>query len=487
MIYRMEKQISKLEPAALWSLFAEILKIPRSSGHEEKIAEWILDFAKVHGIAAIRDLAGNLILKVPPSPGREHSPSVLLQGHLDMVAVAAPGVVHDFLHDPIDAYIDEGWLKARGTTLGADDGLGLATALALLADPTLQHGPLGAIFTTAEETTMKGATSLDPRHLDADYLVNIDSEINGYLYVSCAGSCDLKARCRLTRVPGESGTPLQVILSGCCGGHSGTDIGKGGANAITLLCSLLSGLASDFEFGLGSIDGGTVRNAIPSECRCTLMLSPKHDPKVFAAALTQVFSLQQPRYDETDPDLKLEIRSTGVFTPATVQSTLKLLKLAGLMPQGVLCMSKLDPEVVETSSNPGVISTTEDEVSLCTLLRSLKEQVMDKVIARVSASCNDLGDTQFTADNRLPCWDSPSSNGIITALNQAFLEVSGRPFKISAIHAGLECAVFARCAPHLQLVSVGPTIISPHSPEERADIAGASQIYQTLRRTLAAL
>lgn len=482
----METKISTLEPAALWSLFAEILNIPRSSGHEEQIAEWILNFAKTHGIAALKDPAGNLILKVPATPGREHAPAVLLQGHLDMVPVTAPGVVHDFTRDPIDAYIDSGWIKARGTTLGADDGIGLAAALALLSDRELAHGPLGAIFTTEEETTMKGAAALSPEYLDADYLINIDSETNGYLYVGCAGSCDLKLRCTLQRTELPGGIPLRLRVCGCTGGHSGTDIIKDGANAIRLLCMLLLKLAEDFDIYPGEFCGGRVRNSIPSECECTLMLKPEQAEAFRQAAGPAFEELRRP-FAETDPGLLFETESCAPFRPWTPECTREVLQLVSLMPQGVLTMSKLDPEVVETSSNPGVIATAGDELRLCTLLRSLKEEAMDTVISDLRGSCKDFARAEFRAENRQPCWDSPSSNRIIDALNAASLAVSGKAFRISAIHAGLECAVFARRAPQLQLVSVGPTIISPHSPKERADIAGASQIYEILRRTLAAL
>ncbi|MGN0908719.1 MAG: M20/M25/M40 family metallo-hydrolase, partial [Succinivibrio sp.] len=265
-----QERISSLEPKSLFGRFAKLASIPRISGHEDAAAAWIMEFAKERSLPCRRDGAGNVIMSAPASQGREGAPGVILQAHMDMVPAAASGVSHDFLKDGIDAFAEDGWLKARGTSLGADDGLGVCTILAILDDHELKHGPITAVFTVEEETTMKGALAITCGDLkDASYLVNLDSEDSGYVFTGCAGSCDADIRLPLDRVETPCCSTLRLSFTGFRGGHSGSDIALGRANAIKLAAQALLAVHEGCEFFIADLEGGRARNAIPSSCIVT--------------------------------------------------------------------------------------------------------------------------------------------------------------------------------------------------------------------------
>lgn len=480
------QEILSLEPKAVFKHFTDILSIPHPSKHEEKIAAYLKNFAADHGFEAESDEAGNVIMNIPATAGNEHKARVILQAHMDMVPVAASGIQHDFLRDPIDAFVENGWIKARGTTLGADDGLGESMILALLEDPKLQHGPLTAIFTVEEEVTMKGANNLKAGYLEGEYLINLDSEEDGTLVVGCAGSCDVSFTFPAERVETEDTAAFNLTLSHFTGGHSGSDIHKGHANAVIMLCRMLSELTDDYEIFIENLEAGQVRNAIPAACNATVRVASQQ-AGAFKQALTALSLKYTALYQNTDPQGKIEITETKETGNAlSLEDSEILLRFIATIPNGVLRLWSEDTQIPETSSNLGLIRSFEDRIEIGCMPRSLKENGLDEAVAALKAS-GELAGCEVRLSSRHPCWNSPSQNDLIDALQKSYKQVTGKEFKVMAIHAGLECAQFSKAAPRLQLVSLGSTLLAPHSPDERAYIKGVGELYDTLRLTLSSI
>lgn len=477
------QDLRALEPKALFNHFANMLEIPHPSGKEEGIAAYLLKFAADHGFECRKNDVGDVIMKIPATKGREHSPRVILQGHMDMVPVAAEGVAHDFTSDPIKAHIEDGWIKTQGTTLGADDALGECTALALIEDPELSHGPITAIFTVEEETTMKGAINITAEDLEGEYLINLDSEENGYITVSCAGSCNVDMTFPVERVQAPDTVSFKVKIKDCAGGHSGTDIHKNHANAIQCLASLLRAAAAHSEIFISDINAGQVRNAIPSEAEAVVAIPMMHVEE-FKQDVKRAFAAVKDLYQDTDPAASLEL--TEVKTDNAVlclEDSEILLNLINAIPVGPERMWPTNLEIVETSCNFGLIHSFEDRIELGCMPRSLCEIGLDHIIGRLE-SVAEMAGCEVALSCRHPCWSSPSQNRLIDVMQESYRKVAGKDFIVTAIHAGLECAQFARIQPKLQLISVGSTILSPHSPKERAEIAGAAELFRVLRLTL---
>lgn len=482
----MNAGIASLEPKQVWSEFANILQIPRPSGHEEKLAEYLINFAHDHNYAAALDASGNVIIKAEATLGRENSPKVILQAHMDMVPVALDSVKHDFLKDPIDAYIDNDFVKAHGTTLGADDGIGIATILAILADKELSHGPLTAIFTVEEETTMKGALGVSCNALQGDYLINLDSEENGLLYIGCAGSCDVNLSFKAERIKVEDCAGIKLNLSGFLGGHSGSDIHLGRANAISLLALILNELSGSFDFFISSFTGGIVRNSIPSKASVCLNL-PKEHLADFKAACTEAFNKAISAYARLEKEAELSFEEHEVQECLSYAQSLELVSLLLALPHGVVRLSDIDPSIVETSVNLGTVKTAEQSIDICLMPRSLKESGLDEIIAKIEACAQLLDNVEISHEHRHACWLSSDHNELIDSMQSACESLGLKRMKITLMHAGLETATFAETAPNLQLVSLGATILNPHSPQERVNIQGVGEIYQIVRNTLARL
>ena len=485
--------LSTLTPAPLWRHFLNLCALPHPSGHEEQVAAYLLTFAKEKGLEAHQEACGNVIILKDASEGYEKSPRVILQAHMDMVPVAAPGVKHDFLRDPIHPVLHEdGTVTAQGTTLGADDGIGIATMLALLEDESLEHGPLTCIFTVEEETTMKGATGLDPRWLKGDYLINLDSEDTGLIFVGCAGSCDI----HMTYRPAFEELPLgaralTLNLTGLKGGHSGTDIHKGHGNAIVLLSSLLSELNARYALNLVTFSGGQAVNSIPASATATVVVDTLK-ANAFKQDLLLFFEKVRAAHQEQDPGMRLEITEAKV--PLKGMSSASLEELTALVDSfslGALAYSAVDASIVQDSCNLGLISTVKDEVHLTLMPRSLDKDSLPRLVALQTdnAVCRALGDKlSFTCTPPHGAWLSPSDNALIRTLKQHWQEITGTPLTVTVLHAGLECGFFVEKGPaSLQLISIGATIAYPHSPDERLDSRGAAQILALMQRTLAHL
>ena len=482
----MQDALKSLEPQSLWQHFDQLLSIPHSSGHEEKVAKWLLDFAREHNFEAHQDKAGNVIMNVPATPGRENRPLLILQSHMDMVAVAAPNISHDFTTDPISVYEQDGFIRAKGTTLGADDGIGIATTLSIFEDRSLEHGPLKEIFTVEEETTMKGALSLSSEDLKGDFLLNLDSEDNGYLFVSCAGSCDADIDYDFERVTVEDCEALEISLTGFSGGHSGSDINKGHGNAILNMAHILSAVSDDCDFFLTDYRGGQARNSIPTECFATVCIPYGTSDKFkesFTTALEQVKNV----YSRTDAAISVCFAKAQVKPALSYADTLGFIHMLAALPNGPSRMWDTDPDIVQTSCNTGVVCTTDTAIRVKLMPRSLSETALSLFLNTLTSLVSLLDNVQLQISNRHPCWSSPEDNALIRALNAGYRQVTGNDFKITAIHAGLECAQYTVANPQLQQASIGATVSNPHSPMERVDIQGVRDVYETVRRAIVAL
>ena len=481
--------ILNLEPKAVWSHFADFCNIPHPSGHEQKIARYLCDFAAKNNLECSIEECGNVIIKKKASQGCENRACVILQAHIDMVPVAAKGVKHDFLKDPIVPVIkSDGFVHASGTTLGADDGIGACTILALLEDNSLALGDLIAIFTIEEETTMKGALSLNPQILQkGDYLINLDSEEDDYLIVSCAGSSDINLTYNAQKIDVEDTKSFTVTLNGLEGGHSGADIHLGRANAAEVISALLLNVSENVcDLFLADFNAGHVRNSIPSEAQVTVAV-PTVQSADFTTALNKSFAVYKDLYKNTDPNMTLQIEDSNSCKVFGFTDTQVFLSLIRTLPLGVSRYWDVDPTIVETSVNLGLVKSNDNSLSLCLMPRSLKESGLDDITDKISAYCNVVDNLEMEIANRHPCWESPSDNALIQKLKRHYKDITGRDMIVTAIHAGLECAMFAPKNPHLQLVSIGATIKNPHSPFERVAIEGTKNVYETVKRTLSEL
>ncbi|WP_294567743.1 beta-Ala-His dipeptidase [uncultured Succinatimonas sp.] len=481
--------ILNLEPKAIWSHFADFCAIPHPSGHEQRIAEYLCKFAEKNGLECKIEECGNVIIKKAASKGYENKETVILQAHIDMVPVADSGIKHDFLKDPIIPVVkDDGFVYAKGTTLGADDGIGACTALAILEDKELNHGPLIAVFTVEEESTMKGALQIAPEVLqEGKYLINLDSEDDDFLFVSCAGSADINLKFASKRIEIEDTKAFTVSLSGLKGGHSGTDINKGRANAAEVLSAILLNVSDDScDLFLADFTSGHVRNSIPSTAKVTVKV-PSGRVDAFVKAVKESFSFYRDFYKSTDPDMTLCVNETDCAKAFGLTDTQTFLSLIRALPLGPTRPWDINPEIVETSVNLGLVSSDDSGLCLCLMPRSLKESGLDDIIAKLSAFCSLIDNLEIEIDNRHPCWESPSENSLISCLKKNYKEITGKDMIVTALHAGLECAMFAAKAPNLQLVSLGATINSPHSPFERVSIQGTKNVYEAVKRTLSQL
>ena len=481
--------LNNLKPQALWQHFENICSIPHPSGYEAKIAQYLIDFAKEHNLECIKDDVGNVIIQRKAAPGFESKKHIILQAHIDMVPLAAKGFLHNFKEDPIKPSIDGDFVKADRTTLGADDGIGVATILALLEDKDLKCGPLRAIFTVEEETSMKGASNLDSKYLDGDYLINLDSEETYNLYVGCQGSCDLVYTFNTEKISTENCTALNLVAANFTGGHSGAEIHCGRANAAVTLAQVLNELTSDFDLFIQNFTSGTLRNAIASEARCTVLI-PNETVKAFKDAINTIFLRYKEVYKASDPNMSLDVteQDNASNKALSYAESISLLSLMLALPLGALRMSSVDSTVTETSNSLGIVESFDDCIKLYTMARSLNDVSLDCLIARIEGICNQYENVDISVENRHACWLSPDKNELIDKLKENFYDVTKHEMKVTVMPAGLECAMFAQNAKSsLQLVSIGALVIGAHTPSERVCIKDVESIYKTVFRTLNAL
>jgi dipeptidase D len=481
----MSEAIEGLKPELFWRYFAEISRIPRPSRHEERIARYVLKTAEELGLSGLKDRCGNVVVRKPASPGREGVRSICLQSHLDMVCEKNADKVHDFLKDPIELVRRGDVLTANGTTLGADNGVGVATSLAIMADRSLVHGPLELLFTIEEEIGLTGALNLSPELLQSRTLLNLDSEEEGALYVGCAGGKDTLAKWSVTRESApEDCRELTLSVKGLKGGHSGLEIDKGLGNAIKLLNRALLGLA---EAGarLCSIDGGNMRNAIPRECEAQLYL-PMENLEQAQALVAKLNGTFRAEFSSIDPDLILSLTERdGVPNEAVFgkDDQHRICQTIAALPSGVQQMSADIPGLVEISTNVSVIATTPGDVSLITSQRGSMASRLAEIVQTVEAIFQ-LGGATIEISAGYPGWKPNLESPILKVAKECYRSLYAEDVAVKAIHAGLECGIIGERIPGMDMVSFGPTLESVHSPDEKIHIDSVGKFWDFLVQIL---
>jgi dipeptidase D len=480
--------LDNLEPRLLWKHFDAVRQIPRPSKHEERAAEYVVTWARGRGLAAKRDKAGNVAVSVPATPGHEKAPTIVLQGHLDMVPEKNSDVAFDFLKDAIQVRIKDGYLYATGTTLGSDNGIGVAAALAVAEDPSAVHGPLELLFTVDEETGLTGAMELEPTLLTGRTLINLDTEEDGALYIGCAGGADATSVFTLKRKPAPAdGVTFRISVRGLRGGHSGVDIHENRGNALKFLARVLgAALDAKINYSLASVSGGSKHNAIPREADAVVVV-----PKSRAGSLRRVFKetakALRDEFGEIDPNQRLELNETAL--PAQVWSRADRDRVVRAMlacPHGVLAMSRAVPGLVETSNNLAVMVDEGDALRVTTSSRSSVMPALKTTVKQVAAVF-DLAGAEVTEHDGYPGWKPNMKSPILKQALDVYTREFGAAPNIKAIHAGLECGLIGDKIPGMDMVSMGPQIESPHSPDERVQIASVGKFYRLLCATLKAV
>lgn len=478
-----------MDAKRVFEIFAEICKVPRPSKHEEKISRWLQDFAATHGIECVADEAMNVIMRVPATPGYEDHESVVLQAHMDMVCEKNGDVEHDFLKDPIETYVDGEWLKAKGTTLGADNGIGIAMALAAITDQELSHPAIECLFTVDEETGLTGAMKLQDGVLKSQRLINLDSEDDGQIFIGCAGGIDTLAKMHYEPMPIPNSQQLLAVrlsVSGLMGGHSGDDINKGRANANQLIVWFLARVWPQTEMQLASINGGNLRNAIAREAEAVICIPMNYKEQIriewnhYVAQMEGVFG-------EVEKEMRLELETCDMpesFIPS--DKAYRLIMALCECPHGMIAMSQEMPGLVETSTNLASVKMKDGYLEINTSQRSSKEaskhHLKWAVEQALSMACDEV-----THGDGYPGWAPNPKSALLESVQKAYKELFKSEPKVLAIHAGLECGLFLEKYPYLDMVSIGPQMYGVHSPQERLSIPSTERCYKWLCQTLKTL
>ncbi|ADE11472.1 aminoacyl-histidine dipeptidase [Sideroxydans lithotrophicus] len=480
--------LANLQPIAVWAHFAALCAVPRSSLHEAALRQQLIEWAEAHGIKSLVDEAGNLILRKQASAGCEAAPGVILQGHLDMVCQANAGIKHDFERDPIKVQVHDGWVVAHDTTLGADNGIGVALALAALEEPGLVHPPLEVLLTVNEESGMDGARGLVPGTLQGATLINMDAEEWGHFYLGCAGGVDVEVRHACAQEALPPGYALwRLEVSGLRGGHSGIDIHLGRGNAIKLLADALHDLSEPFDLHLVEMSGGTARNAIPREA-CAVFAMPAADAGLLEAWVKDELEVWQEWFAESEDNISLvcrQIESTAVKAVAREDRD-RLLEFLDSAANGVDRMSDDFPGVVDTSDNLGVVALRQGEFRATFKVRSLSDERADVLADRMISHAASYGLRAWT-DGAYPGWTPNPSSDLLALCQQVYTKEFGQPASLQVIHAGLECGLLADSHPHLDMISFGPDIRGAHAPGERVEIESVAHCWALLKSILQAL
>ena len=478
--------MKNLQPQGLWSSFYSLTQIPRPSGKRKEIADFLVNYGKGLGLETLQDEIGNVLIRKPASAGYENHPGVILQGHMDMVPQKNSDKVFDFEKDPIQAYVEDNgeWVTADGTTLGADNGIGVAAAMAILADKNAVHPPLEAFFTIDEETGMYGANDLKSGWLKGKYLLNLDSETEGELYVGCAGGIDAEATFRYEPVETEEGDiALKVTLKGCKGGHSGCDIHLQRANAIKLLFRFLKDAVANFEARLACVEGGNMRNAIPREASAIITI-PEDSYQDLQDLVDRYEDLWLKEYDGIETDLHFtaeEVECPKTEMPEDVQDF--LIHAITLCPHGVYRVIPEMPDIIETSNNLAIIETKDNTVRVICLTRSSVESRKEE-LASVIQSAFSLAGADVKFDGAYPGWKPNFKSGLLKVMKETYEKEFGNSPRIVTIHAGLECGIIGAKYDGMEMISFGPTIEHPHSPDERVNIATVQKFYHYIQAVL---
>ena len=477
----MPSAVAELSPSSLWSHFDRLTTVPRPSRKEERVRAWVFEWAETHAFETCEDATGNIVVRVPATPGREHAPVVVIQSHLDMVCEKNKGVEHDFDRDPIRTAIHDGWVVADGTTLGADNGIGVAAAMAVAVDPEVAHGPLELLFTVDEETGLTGASNLDPAMLHGRILLNLDTEEDGVLCVGCAGGADTHLKLALERGSARPGAVhRRLTVSGLRGGHSGTDIHENRGNAIRLLARILEDAHQrDTVFAVHDIECNAKSNAIPREAECLLAIQDG-DLAAWEEHVERWRSTLALELNGIETGLCIELAAADPSgDPLSGDSTLRLLRLILALPYGVIAMSTTIPGLVESSNNVATVRCAEDSAAIVASSRSSLAPALDSIRASIRATA-DLAGVAWHIEDGYDGWQPDPASAVTEVLRDVYRTVWGNEPEVSAVHAGLECGLLGRRIPGLDMISFGPTIQGAHSPDERVEIASVERFWRAL-------
>lgn len=485
----MTSPLSALQPQLLWAHFDHLRQIPRSSGDEAAVRAHLVAWAKERGFEPVVDAVGNLCVRVPATKGHEHARTVILQGHLDMVAEKNKSSSHDFAKDPIGVRVDGHWVVADDTTLGADNGIGVAAALASADDPSCVHGPLELLFTIDEENGLTGANGLDGSMLKGRTLLNLDSEEDGALFVGCAGGTTTEIDVDLHRAPAPAGAvALEVTVSGLRGGHSGLNIHENRGNAHKILARILMGWLAKEPVRVDSFEGGNKSNAIPREATAVVVVSAElaeAAPVLVAEHVKKIAT----EYATIDPGLKVTIRRAEKMpaTPADAASTKRLLQLLVGLPHGVLAMSRDIPGLTETSTNLAIVHATATGAHITTSTRSSVAVALRAGLDQANAVLA-LAGARFEETGAYPSWQPNMASPLLETCRRVHESMHGKRPKVTAIHAGLECGIIAdRIGEAVDIISYGPEIAGAHAPGEKVDITSTARFWDFHKALLAAL
>ncbi|MCX6167821.1 MAG: aminoacyl-histidine dipeptidase [Ignavibacteriales bacterium] len=480
----MGEVLGQLKPELLWNHFEEICRIPHPSRKEEKLAQYIVSFAKKNNLESARDDFGNVVIRKAATPGKENLLPVVMQGHLDMVAEKNSNVTHDFEKDPIQCYIDGDWVKAKGTTLGGDNGVGVAAALAIMESNDIEHGPIEALFTLDEETGLFGAQALKPGFLNGKILMNLDSEEDGALYIGCAGGQTTIAKFKsdLKDVPGKT-TAFEIKVSGLKGGHSGLDINAGRGNAIKLMTRLLHELNYTFGIRLVSINGGSKHNAIPREAFAVIRVDKKFGAETLAY-IERYCKIVQAENSTVEPDLAVVATESKSKSKVMDKTTTKhLIDSLYAVPNGVIKMSADIPGLVETSTNLAVVVTKGKVVEATLSQRSSVESEKNDISNSIAAFFK-LAKAEVTQGDGYPGWKPDINSTVLVTMKNVYHQMYGNYPEVKAIHAGLECGIIKEHYPDMDMISFGPTLMDVHSPAEKIQISTVSKFWDLLKAVL---
>jgi dipeptidase D len=476
--------VENLEPKLLWKRFEEISKIPRCSKHEDKIRQYLLDFAKQKRLKSKTDKSGNVVITKSASSGMQNKPTIILQSHMDMVCEKNSDVDHNFDKDPIKLKRDGDIITADGTTLGADDGIGVATTLAILENEELKHGPIEALFTVDEETGLTGAFALEKDMLTGKIMLNIDSEDFGVITVGCAGGGESKITLSIKkRTVDKDLSHLHIKISGLRGGHSGVDIHEQRGNAIKILARVLWGASKKHSFLLSDIKGGDKHNAIPRESTATVFIK-KEDKKSFISDLKDETKIILDEIKPIDPGLKVDVKDIdSIDRSLDTQSQFILLNLIHGLPHGVHKMNYDIPKLVDTSTNLATLKIEKDKALMGLSSRSSIGSALQDMRDRIRAIA-ELSGAKVDEDKPYPGWKPNLDSKLLKKSKQIFKEMYGKDPVVEAIHAGLECGIIGEKFPGMDMISIGPTIKYPHSPEEQVKISTVEKFFDYVIKIL---
>lgn len=480
--------IKDLEPKIVWNNFYGLTRVPRPSKHEEKVEEYLYNWGKEHGIETIKDETGNIIFRKPATPGYENRRGVIMQGHMDMVPQKTADTDHDFLTDPIETQIIDGWVGAKGTTLGADNGIGVALAMSVLEDNTLKHGPIEVLVTYDEETGMTGAGNLKPGLFEGDIFLNLDSEEEGELCIGCAGGLDGLADFAYNTCDVPAGyAPYKVEVKGLQGGHSGMDIKLYRANANKIVARVLLPLLEKYGVKVASVKGGSLRNAIPFEGEAEILV-PEASAEEVRNVVEGIFADVKAEHSYSDPSAEFHFDKMESAPAQYIEDEVILNAVKAILacPNGVYRMSDSMAGLTETSTNLAIVRCENGHLTIHSLMRSAVDSAKS-FLAEQMRCVFELAGAEFSTSGGYNGWTPKPETPVYKVVTKVWEEVSGKPMKITATHGGLECALLGAKYPNWEMVSVGPTIVFPHSPDERVKIDSVEKTWEYLKKLLEAI